>query len=208
MEKIISKKTLLISGILIIAFVLFTYLYFQVYKPINLDVTMLENEIQMEQKRLNLLEKKQNETNEPNRATTYLQQKIPVLPLQEQLILQLEMAAMTSNINISGMSFTDGETTQELEGTPVELPDGIELLTATLSIDAQSYAAVEKFIMELEALQRIIKIDHLSIKSEAESNIMMDLSVSAYYLPTLFDLQDEVPSIEIPTPASKTDPFK
>src|SRR5690606_30777242 len=132
MEKIISKKTLLISGILIIAFVLFTYLYFQVYKPINLDVTMLENEIQMEQKRLNLLEKKQNETNEPNRATTYLQQKIPVLPLQEQLILQLEMAAMTSNINISGMSFTDGETTQELEGTPVELPDGIELLTATL----------------------------------------------------------------------------
>ncbi|HLU23492.1 MAG TPA: hypothetical protein VKZ77_13590, partial [Bacillaceae bacterium] len=100
MEKIISKKTLLISGILIIAFVLFTYLYFQVYKPINLDVTMLENEIQMEQKRLNLLEEKQNETSEPTGATTYLQQKIPVLPLQEQLILQFEMAATTSNINI------------------------------------------------------------------------------------------------------------
>ncbi|WP_026563427.1 hypothetical protein [Bacillus sp. UNC41MFS5] len=103
-----SKKQGLIIGAVALILVLFI-VYSQFFKlaPLKSDLKMKQQSLESEQKLLEIVSQKNaEETQKTSEDTKELQKKLPVKPLQEQLILDLEKAENISNSKISSMSFS------------------------------------------------------------------------------------------------------
>jgi type IV pilus assembly protein PilO len=121
-----------------------------------------------------------------------LQKKLPVEPVLEQFLLDLEKAETVSGSFITSMSFgeegTDEATNlveeyiQEAQGstnaeeesveenlTEDGIPGGIERLTVNLTVEAPSYFELEAFLKAIEETRRISKIDELSFSGNEEA---------------------------------------
>lgn len=83
------------------------YSYLLLFKPIQMNIENLQIKIEQEQKALQLLKQKQSDEKTPVINSKKLQQKIPVLPLTEQLILQFERAETLSGSDITEMVFSE-----------------------------------------------------------------------------------------------------
>jgi type IV pilus assembly protein PilO len=99
---------------------------------------------------------------------------------------------------------------------PIPLPAGIKKLTVTLSVVSSDYYELEKFIQALESLPRTIVIESVGFSGGAEpkdltterkKEITYNITMSAFYMPSLTDLQDRLPEIVPPAPAKKPYPF-
>ena len=74
---------------------------------------------------------------------------------------------------------------------------------------------MEKFISVLEQSERIIVVEAIDFTANDEiiSDDQMDqlltfqVKISAFYMPTLTDLIDQLPKLETPKPANKQNPF-
>ena len=172
----------------------------------------------------------------PN-SVAELQKKVPVKKQLEQLILDLNQAEVISNTLISNMSFSEGdvaaraaapeETTQEetteQEGTgeqkqefPVlPVPEGIKKLNVNLAVTSPSYTDLMKFLDALEGLNRRVMIESVAFSGgteltsvdEESQEFSYSVTLSAFYMPELEDLQDQLPELDVPAPANKTNPF-
>ena len=222
------KDVLLILLTFIIGAVLLGILYFRFYQPILIQSNTLDSELKLETKQLEIIQKRLEDIHlESIESTVELQRKVPVQPLADQLLLDLEKAEVVSGVHIKEISFTedalnvevnsealDEETDEEIE-PEVFLPDGMKQITAALSIDAKDYFEFEDFLAEIETLRRMMKVDQFSVSGPAEMTtstgeeqvISFQVSVSAFYMPTLLELIDQLPQVNAPAPANKKDPF-
>ncbi|WP_147532505.1 hypothetical protein [Bacillus marasmi] len=111
---------------------------------------------------------------------------------------------------------------KEKENTykPTPLPGGIKRLMVTLSVESSNYEELKKFIESVEGLQRTIVVETISFSGVAEvtelpeanakqddEKIAYSLTLSAFFMPGLTDLQDKLPELVAPPPANKTNPF-
>ncbi|PLS01305.1 pilus assembly protein PilO [Neobacillus cucumis] len=89
-------------GLLVIMIV---YSQFFSLSPLKADLSIKEQSLKSEKKLLQVAQKKSDTSKSESEDTVELQKKVPVEPLQEQFILDLEKAETVSNSEIKSMSF-------------------------------------------------------------------------------------------------------
>lgn len=101
-----KEKLILLAGILLVV-LLVASAQFMMLSPLKSELVMKEQSLKTEQKLLDgITQKKADETNKVVEDTRELQKKVPVSPLQEQFILDLERAENVSNSLVKSMSFS------------------------------------------------------------------------------------------------------
>jgi len=253
MKSRLSKIDQLILGIGVLVIILvIVYAQFFSLSPLKSDVTLKEQSLKTEQKLLEVVTKNHSETTEaePN-DTSELQKELPVVPLQEQILLDLEKAETVSNSKIKSVGFSGeadvslpdqanaesteasaAESTETAEPSEVAsgeeqasadtaaaqqpaIPEGLKKLTVQLTVDSPTYEDFEKFVETLEAFQRIMVVEAINYSGmeevtsldQEEKPLSFTLTVSAFYLPSLTDLESQVPKIDAPDPAGKVNPL-
>jgi type IV pilus assembly protein PilO len=192
-----SKKQSLIIGVVTLLMVLFlVYAQFFQLSPLKSDLANKQQSLESEQKLLEIVsQKKAEDTKKTTEDTRELQKKLPVNPLQEQLILDLEKAENLSKSKISSMSFSkdadvnttaDQATAENANGQQATTNQtdtnqatasqqtasaqiaGLKKLTVSLSVESPSYEDLEKFIDTLESLNRIVVVESISYSGGEE----------------------------------------
>jgi type IV pilus assembly protein PilO len=266
MKLLFSKKEKMILAVVVLVLILYlVLLQFYFLSPLKSDLQSKQQMLASEQKVLETMQKKKSGNNETADAnTTELQKEVPVKPLQDQFILDLQQAEAVSNSLIKSMSFTEGgqaaaaaaqpaatttatqnqsssgttsqsattssattsqqQNAQTTSGTTSQQntktaqtagTPAVSKLTVQLSIQSQRYEDLEKFINTLEGLKRITVVEAINytgdkeITSLTQDNKPLDytLTISAYYLPGLTDLDKQLPKVNYPEPANKDNPL-
>ncbi|SFB16245.1 MULTISPECIES: hypothetical protein [unclassified Bacillus (in: firmicutes)] len=249
----LSKKDKSIFGAFFVIILLTTAAaQFLFVQPLQAELVQKKQSLQTEQKLLETIQQKKGALSENTVvSTTELQKKMPVQPLVDQLILDLEKAEVVSNSTIKSMAFSsDASTVEEgtIEAAPTEappantegqetttettdavattetavdpavasaLPAGVKKVSVELSIESPSYEDLEKFIATLESMKRISVVakidftggDEITTLEDEDEPLVYTLSLTAFYMPDLKDLQDHLPELATPAPANKRNPL-
>ncbi|WP_059171286.1 hypothetical protein [Bacillus sp. FJAT-27445] len=133
-----------------------------------------------------------------------------------------EEAAAEETISENGESSENAQTDEgQLDETAappksvIKVPEGVKKVTVQLSVESPSYAELEKFIKTLESMKRITVVEsidytggaELTSLQEKDEPIKFSITVSAFYMPELKDLVQQLPDIGAPEPARKRDPL-
>ncbi|MEH7074210.1 hypothetical protein [Neobacillus drentensis] len=113
-----SKRDKLIigAGTLLLVLVI-VYAQLLILTPLNSDIGIKQQALETEQKFLEIIsQRKTNSETKQTEDTRELQKKVPVEPLQEMLILDLEKAETISNSQIKSMTFTKNAEVNPAEG--------------------------------------------------------------------------------------------
>ncbi|MCM3765447.1 hypothetical protein [Neobacillus niacini] len=110
-----KRDNLILAAVALVVILVIVYAQFIKLSPLKTDLKTKQQSLKMEQKLLEAVtQKKVDNTNQVVEGTRELQKVLPILPLQEQLILDLEKAEAVSNSQILSMSFSkDGELAME-----------------------------------------------------------------------------------------------
>lgn len=205
-------------------------LYFYLLYPRYQEIEELNNRVANEKKILaaTRAEIAKQKSGLPE-SVVELQKKIPVKPLTEQLLLDLEKAEVVSDSAISSMTFNEEEdatTEPEEENATAEPqektkqsssapPDGLKKVTVQLTVQSPSYYQLERFLQTLENLNRIVSVESLSFTGNPEltsvatevNPLTYSVTVSAFYYPKLTELQNKLPQIDVPPPSKKRNPL-
>lgn len=237
-----TKVTVAITAFLVIA--LFAGLFFFILYPKMQEIPLKERELASQEQLLTALQGQVTNTNSTTfQSTVELQKMVPVKPLVQQLILDIEKAEVVSGSFVINMAFNDGDVTiieetteatedvtdseenvgEESETAAIEtepretisLPTGVKKISVNLSVESPSYFEFEEFISILENSERIAVIEDIKftageeiIDSEQTNKLLRyQVTLSAFYMPTLSDLIDSLPRMESPEPANKKNPF-
>ncbi|MGE7601038.1 hypothetical protein ACQKL5_00915 [Peribacillus sp. NPDC097675] len=267
MMRFFNKKQLLLLGGTLLVFVLvFILLYFYLLDPVKKELSSKTSELKNEEQILEMVQTKAGTGMSVDfESTTELQKRLPVQPLTDQFVLNLEKAEVVSNSFIVDMAFTDGDTPVEPElpeatgeekpaatdeasestdtndqasedegkdttdskksttetqdhtvlEAPGTLPNSLKKLSATMNVRSSSYDEMLEFIQSIQATNRIFTIDSLTFEGAEEVRtrdqsvepLEYGLTVSAYYYPSLTDLQEQTPTVVTPKPSEKKNPF-
>lgn len=135
MNQPINARTVLVILLAIIFIAANIYLFIGLIKPVNADRAMKSQEIESEEKMIEQLELRIAQLLDgPIFTSTDLQRSVPVKPLVDQFILDLERAEVISDSVILDFSFN----TQGFTGIGIEEEgeDGVENETATENEEA------------------------------------------------------------------------
>lgn len=110
-----------------------------------------------------------------------------------------------------------GQSENQTENQPAtpSIPEGMKRITVNLSVKSDNYFDMLAFLKVLENLERITKIDSLSLSGGEEIKSVEDnvegltysLVLSTFYYPKLEELKDQLPSFETPPPSNKENPL-
>jgi type IV pilus assembly protein PilO len=192
-----GNKLSLILVFLIIVFGSISTQFF-IINPLKSDLKIKSKTLETEQNLLNSIGNNEIENSKDRKVNTKeLQKKLPVNPLQDQFILDLEQAETVSNSQIKSMDFSNqeqqetqndqinnlvgntvqqnSETTNEIEkqNSNNNLPSGVKKLTVKLTIESSGYEEFEQFIDSLEKLKRIIVVEAIEY-SDGKEQISLD----------------------------------
>lgn len=231
-----NEKFIIIATIFMII-VLFTGIYFFILYPKAQKIDLKETELHSQEQLLSTFQSQMTDINSNTfEKTVTLQKMVPVKPLSQQLLLQIEKAEVISGSFVLNMAFEDSEVEIELaqeeqsvneaadiqnengeekKDSSITLPTGVHKITATLSIESPSYFEFEEFISILEHSERIIVIESIEFEQVEEiievqqksKPLSYQVILSAFYMPTLTDLMDRLPKLETPEPAQKKNPL-
>ncbi|MGB5944606.1 LysM peptidoglycan-binding domain-containing protein [Paenisporosarcina sp.] len=193
--------------------IMIAYAYFTFYVPKKDSLAVAETTLTTDRQVLFALEQQladQPET--PIVSSLELQKKVPIDPLTELIILQVEKAEVVSNSLVQSMGFSQGPFVIE---APPEGVETLQQLLVTLTIETSTYSTLETFIDEIEKLDRILIVDNIAFSSPGEvtteevdpAKLQLSLSFTAFYRPDLLELVDEGPKVDTPAPAEKSDPL-
>lgn len=226
--------------LMILSFLLFAVIFFGVFflyiKPMQQSLSLKQNELSMNEQLLETIGQK----DDPNvkidsMSVASLQQKLPVKPLTEQLILEVAKAetiadSFVKNIQVSvveglplGVNGENPAIQQNPEGQKADgdslseagIP-GMKKIDITLEIESVNYLGLEKFIQSLEKSKRIIAVEAIeftgpdevkNLETIDQVTIPYKLIVSAFYMPDLLELQKLLPKYNFPEPSFKKEPF-
>ncbi|MEH6956314.1 pilus assembly protein PilO [Neobacillus drentensis] len=121
-----KRDSIIIGFVALLVVLILVYAQFFKLAPLKSDLGMKQQSLESEQKLLEIAsQKKAEDTKKTSEDTKELQKKLPVEPLQEQLILDLEKAENLSNSKISSMSFS-----KDADVTTVADPASTETATS------------------------------------------------------------------------------
>jgi type IV pilus assembly protein PilO len=184
-----KEKTILFSGLFLILSVI-GFSYFLFIYPLKNTVEQKETELKNQQQLLAVMESRDiQSTDQLVESSVQLQKQIPVKPMLEQFIIDLEMAETFSNSQITSISFSDEgvtgtedpsvtQTTPPADGTDnagnpeqsssTPKPAGIKEIKLDLSIETESYFDLEEFIDTIENIDRIVSVKSISFSGPPE----------------------------------------
>ncbi|WP_370297247.1 hypothetical protein [Rossellomorea marisflavi] len=208
-------------GIITLAFVFFALLvwtvYWFFYLPVREEKERLTTEISNEEKLTSVLDERLAAMEGGSLETTAaLQRVVPVKPMTDQLLIDLEKAEVLSGGLITKMDFTESPMEAAGEGEAVETPAGLQKLTAVLTLEADDYFMIEGFIKELERSQRIVEIEEISLEGPEELKNVEDetqkieygVTFSTFFLPEAGTAEEDAKASGSPPSAHKNDPFQ
>ena len=125
-----KKQGLIIAGVALLLVLFIVYAQFFKLAPLKSDLDTKQQSLESEQKLLEIVSQKNaEETQKTSEDTKELQKKLPVKPLQEQLILDLEKAENISDSKISSMSFSKDVDVATTDQTNAENANGQQTTT-------------------------------------------------------------------------------
>jgi len=193
--------------------IMIAYAYFTFFVPKKESFAVAETTLTTDRQTLFALEQQLADQPEiPIVSSLELQKKVPIDPLTELIILQIEKAEVVSESLVQSIGFSEGPFVIE---APPEGVETLQQLLVNLSIETSSYATLEAFIDEIEKLDRILIVDNISFSSPGEvmteelepAKLQLSLSFTAFYRPDLLELLDEGPKVDTPAPADKSNPL-
>ena len=193
--------------------IMIAYAYFTFYAPKKESLAVAETTLTTDRQALFALEQQLADQPEiPIVSSLELQKKVPIDPLTELIILQIEKAEVVSDSLVQSIGFSEGPFVIE---APPEGVETLQQLLVNLSIETSTYATLEAFIDEIEKLDRILIVDNISFSSPGEvtteelepAKLQLSLSFTAFYRPDLLELLDEGPKVDTPAPADKSNPL-
>jgi type IV pilus assembly protein PilO len=168
-----KEKLILLAGILLV-FLLIATAQFMMLSPLKSELVTKEQSLQTEQKLLDgIIQKKADETTKVVEDTRELQKKVPITPLQEQFILDLERAENVSNSLVKSMSFSkdvDVTITPPVEENPGA--NGEANTDESLEVKTVQEVEAEK---EAQTANTITGLKKLTISLNVESPTYEDL---------------------------------
>jgi type IV pilus assembly protein PilO len=232
MDELKSKiQHFLFFLILVFFLIAFVFSYFIFVQPLKSDLTNAYNQLQFEKKMYAAVEKSINkQTEEAVVNSRELQKEVPVAPLIDQFILQIEKAEVVSNSTVHSISFTEEEmnlaaevvtegenaiSEEEKGETAPAIPKELKKITAAMTVTSEGYKSFYAFLEQLESLERMTTIDSFQLSGNEElltndvkaESLTYTMNVSTYYLPTLDELINDLPAVEYPPPADKNNPL-
>lgn len=119
--KLPSNNKVTIAALIFTMIVLFVALFFFLLYPKMKEIPIKESELKSQEQILSVLQGKITNTNSNTfQSTVALQKKVPVKPLSQQLLLDIEKAEVVSGSFVVNMVFEDGEVTEEEAGQVAE----------------------------------------------------------------------------------------
>jgi type IV pilus assembly protein PilO len=231
MKSFTRKEWTILLLVTLCCFLALFAIHLLIYQPNVHTLKKIENELQTEQQLLAVIRKKtENVEQQTIMSSIGLQQQLPVKPLTDQLLLDIEMAEMLSGVSIEQISQMEAQEqidpslnmTKQGEATSSEqsidngfVPTGIERMSYQLRVKADDYFEMESFLSKIEELQRITEIKEFVFEGpkevtsimETQEDFIFEVVVTTYYYPTLTELLDEVPKLQVPASTNKQDPF-
>ncbi|REB07175.1 hypothetical protein DVB69_09990 [Sporosarcina sp. BI001-red] len=212
---------LLVLAVIFFA-LLISYSWFQLYAPAKEENTRAVTALVDQREVLFGLQRQvAAKPVEQSSSSRMMQRKVPVLPLEDLLLVQLEKAEVKSKALINNVNFAQ----DELGGTSVESSDQLDTatedpalalkqLTVEVELTAASYEEIDRFIREVEATERIFVVQSIELDTPEEVReaaaekepIELTVTFQAFYRPDLLELVPEVPKLDAPMPAGKEDP--
>ncbi|TGB04165.1 hypothetical protein [Halobacillus salinus] len=165
-----------------------------------------------------------------------LQSQLPVKKSSDQMLLALERAESVSGSFIESISISSGtepfledqpspeqnteapidldepDSIEEESRTEYPLPGGVTPVTFDLSVASQDFTDLMTFLNEVTNSSRVVTIDSVSFNDdriiEGElTYFYYFVTLSAYYYPGLFELEDEMPEYHYDGQSDKQNPF-
>ncbi|WP_075620468.1 LysM peptidoglycan-binding domain-containing protein [Paenisporosarcina indica] len=189
------------------------YSYFTFYSPKKESLAMAETTLATDRQTLFALEQQLADQPEiPLVSSLELQKKVPVEPLTELILLQVEKAEVVSQSMVQSISFAEAPFVIE---APPEGVETLQQLAVSMTIETANFKNLEIFIDELEKLDRILVVESIAFGSPGEittadqeqDKLSLSLTFSAFFRPDLIELLDEVPKVDTPPPADKVNPL-
>ncbi|MBB4825852.1 type IV pilus assembly protein PilO [Sporosarcina luteola] len=200
----------ILSAVFLVALSLFSY--FRLYVPAKEANELAAASVSNERKVLFALEKHNAKVEAAGYPSSrMLQEKVPVVPLDDKVLLQIGEAEVKSGTVVEEVNFTREPLVVE---PPSEAAVTMQTLVAEITLQAGTYGQVDRFLEEIESMERIFIIDSLEFTapeelrttSEDDRTLKLVLSFRAFYRPDLTGLSEEAPKVDAPKPAGKEDP--
>lgn len=208
-----QKEVGLIALSVLFCLSIIAYAYFTFYSPKKESLAMAESTLATDRQTLFALEQQLADQPEiPLVSSLELQKKVPVEPLTELILLQVEKAEVVSQSMVQSISFAEAPFVIE---APPEGVETLQQLAVSMTIETANFKNLETFIDELEKLDRILVVESIAFGSPGEittadqekDKLSLSLTFSAFFRPDLIELLDEVPKVDTPPPADKLNPL-
>lgn len=208
-----QKETFLIVVSALFFVALVSYTYYMVFTPVKQSTSQLKISVENEREILITLRKQMIEKAQADSTSTLrYQEKVPVKPLEDAVLLQVAMAEIKADGIVKDVSFEKSDF--EMLDPPESVENVSQLLTTVL-LEVDSYSKIIRFVDEIEKMNRIFIVDSIQFAGpeevrEVESEdevISLAVSFTAFYRADLENLLDEVPKINAPPGSQKNDPF-
>ncbi|WP_050437070.1 hypothetical protein [Geobacillus thermocatenulatus] len=222
-----GKWPLLAAVLALIIILLFAAAYAWLVMPRYSALKQMEQTVQSEKKVLAALKQKQALSTEKTAETVAaLQKKVPVYPLTDQLLLLFQKAEYVADSQLVSVQFSN----EGVESSPqngngassggegaqaASPPSSIQSVTAQLTVQSPSYYQLERFLEVLEQSERIVAIEGLTVTGPPELTSTNDdvqpltysVTVRAFYAPKLEKWKQLAPTLDVPPPSGKDNPF-
>lgn len=229
-----SKPAILITVIIVIPFLLLWFIYVYFLQPKKDQLSQMQAQVQMEQKSLAMLNQKYlSHQNDLGKGSKILQQQLPVEPLVDQFLLQMEKAEIMSDSQITAVSVSDVNPTESTNAKgqakpqsstsgdkAKQLPEQLQKVTLQISVNSADYSKMRQFLNVVEEQNRIATIDSISFSEKTEDTTRNDkktdqppeelkyqVSVTSYFAPKIKDLINDLPWIKYSEPSHKENPL-
>lgn len=203
-------------GLLVLAIVflivLAAYSYFQIYAPAKESNERVIQTLANERDILFALQRQEALQSQTGTSSSRrLQEKLPVKPLEDLILLQVQKAEVKSDAYVHEVNFS---LEQPLFENLPEQVENVQAVIAELHLSADTYKQINRFIEEIESMERIFIMDRVEftavdeVRTAGQENGRIELIVAfhAFYRSDLGNLEDEAPKVDAPVPAGKLDP--
>lgn len=203
-------------GLLVLAIVfllaLAAYSYFQIFAPAKESNERAAQTLANERDILFALQRQEAQQSPSGTSSSRpLQEKLPVKPLEDLILLQIQKAEVKSDTFVHEVNFSLEEPI--IENAPEQV-ENVQAVIAEVHLAADAYRQIDRFIEEIESMERIFIIDRVEftaseeVKTMEQEDVPLDLNIMfhAFFRPDLGNLEDEAPKVDAPLPSGKQDP--
>lgn len=203
-------------GLLVLAIVfllaLAAYSYFQIFAPAKESNERAAQTLANERDILFALQRQEAQQSPTGTSSSRpLQEKLPVKPLEDLILLQVQKAEVKSDTYVREVNFLLEEPIIE---NPPEQVENVRAVITEVRLAADAYRQIDRFIEEIESMERIFIMDRVEftapeeVRAVEQENGPMELIVTfhAFFRPDLGNLENEAPKVDAPIPAGKQDP--